>query len=38
VSNIYNKVGTINRSEATRYALRAGLLESDEMPSTSDQQ
>jgi DNA-binding CsgD family transcriptional regulator len=27
VSNIYNKIGAINRSEATRYALRAGLLE-----------
>jgi ATP/maltotriose-dependent transcriptional regulator MalT len=35
VSNIYNKIGTINRSEATRYALRAGLLELDEMPSTA---
>jgi DNA-binding CsgD family transcriptional regulator len=32
VSNIYNKIGAINRSEATRYALRAGLLELDEMP------
>jgi DNA-binding CsgD family transcriptional regulator len=38
VSNIYNKIGTINRSEATRYALRAGLLELDEMLSTSGQQ
>ena len=35
VSNIYNKIGTTNRSEATRYALRAGLLELDEMPSTA---
>jgi DNA-binding CsgD family transcriptional regulator len=38
VSNIYNKIGAINRSEATRYTLRAGLLELDEMPSTSGQQ
>jgi ATP/maltotriose-dependent transcriptional regulator MalT len=38
VSNIYNKIGTINRSEATRYALRAGLLKLDETPSTSGQQ
>jgi DNA-binding CsgD family transcriptional regulator len=38
VSNIYNKIGAINRSEATRYALRAGLVEVDEMPSTSGQQ
>jgi DNA-binding CsgD family transcriptional regulator len=29
VSNIYNKIGAINRSEATRYALRAGLLDLD---------
>jgi DNA-binding CsgD family transcriptional regulator len=38
VSNIYNKIGAINRSDATRYALRAGLVEVDEMPSTSGQQ
>jgi DNA-binding NarL/FixJ family response regulator len=38
VSNIYNKIGAINRSDATRYALRAGLVELDEMPSTSGQQ
>ena len=38
VSNIYNKIGAINRSEATRYALRAGLVELDEIPSTSGQQ
>jgi ATP/maltotriose-dependent transcriptional regulator MalT len=30
VSNIYNKIGAINRSEATRYALRAGLPISDQ--------
>jgi ATP/maltotriose-dependent transcriptional regulator MalT len=38
VSNIYNKIGAINRSDATRYAMRAGLVEVDEMPSTSGQQ
>jgi hypothetical protein len=35
VSNTYNKIGAINRSEATRYALRAGLVELDEMLSTT---
>jgi DNA-binding NarL/FixJ family response regulator len=33
VANIYQKIGVSNRSEATRYALREGLLSLDETPS-----
>jgi ATP/maltotriose-dependent transcriptional regulator MalT len=33
VANIYQKIGVSNRAEATRYALREGLLSLDETPS-----
>lgn len=33
VANIYEKIGVTNRAEATRYALREGLLSLDETPS-----
>ena len=32
VANIYEKIGVANRAEATRYALREGLLSLDESP------
>ena len=32
VANIYEKIGVANRTEATRYALREGLLSLDESP------
>ncbi|MCH8800103.1 MAG: response regulator transcription factor [Chloroflexi bacterium] len=32
VANIYEKIGVANRAEATRYALREGLLSLDETP------
>ena len=34
VANIYEKIGTANRAEATRYALREGMLALDESQST----
>ena len=34
VANIYEKIGVANRAEATRYALREGLLSLDETPSS----
>lgn len=33
VSNIYEKIGTANRAEATRYALREGMLALDQTDS-----
>ena len=33
VANIYEKIGVANRAEATRYALRQGLLSLDESPT-----
>ena len=35
VANIYEKIGAANRAEATRYALRGGLLALDEDQSSS---
>jgi DNA-binding CsgD family transcriptional regulator len=35
VNNIYNKIGATNRAEATRYALTAGLLALDQLPSAT---
>ncbi len=34
VANIYEKIGVVNRAEATRYALREGLLSLEESPSS----
>ena len=33
VANIYEKIGVANRAEATRYALKEGLISLDETPS-----